>query len=289
MSFLTETQRRSVFENVIRLIDTRFMGADADTSKLRQEHETTVVTSDTPEAFEHAIDGLLRALGTSHTGMFHESRPRSAGRIAMAATLTKAETSDGQRWVFQDVHPGGVAAAASISPGDVLLAIVRSPAATTFSWPAGWTELVETGADASDDVESVAWRLADGTEGASITVDAPGSTAGVNELATLGAQSGKDTPPVIAFSDEVKAHEKVLRDFLMAHMYRHPHVAAEAKLRVRLQRDQRTRNKIDVRVEDGVAELIGRADRAAARAAQDLVSGDDVDRVHDRVEVTARR
>jgi dGTPase len=35
--------------------------------------------------------------------------------------------------------------------------------------------------------------------------------------------------PVIAFSDEMKAGEKVLRDFLMARMYRHPHVAAEAK------------------------------------------------------------
>jgi C-terminal processing protease CtpA/Prc len=41
----------------------------------------------------------------------------------MAATLTKADTRDGTRWVFQDVHPGGVAAAAGISRGDVLLAI----------------------------------------------------------------------------------------------------------------------------------------------------------------------
>jgi dGTPase len=35
--------------------------------------------------------------------------------------------------------------------------------------------------------------------------------------------------PVIAFSDEMKASEKVLREFLMSNMYRHPHVAAEAK------------------------------------------------------------
>jgi C-terminal processing protease CtpA/Prc len=42
----------------------------------------------------------------------------------MAATLTKAETAtDGHRWVFQDVHPGGVAAAVGIESGDVLLAI----------------------------------------------------------------------------------------------------------------------------------------------------------------------
>lgn len=123
MTFLTEAQRRTVFENVVRLIDTRFMGAEPNTSKLRQEHEAAVLRSESPEAFEQAMEALLRSLGTSHTGMFHESRPRSAGRVAMAATLTKAETSDGLRWVFQDVHPGGVAAEAGISPGDVLLAI----------------------------------------------------------------------------------------------------------------------------------------------------------------------
>lgn len=54
----------------------------------------------------------------------------------MAATLTKAQTGDGMRWVFQDVHPGGVAAAAGIRPGDVLLAIGEQelvpPAATPF-------------------------------------------------------------------------------------------------------------------------------------------------------------
>jgi len=136
MSFLTESQRRTVFENIIRLIDARFMGKDPDTAKLRQKHEKAVVTSDTPEAFEQAVDTMLRALGTSHTGMFHESRPRSTGRIAMAATLTKAETPDGLRWMFQDVHPGGVAAAAGIAPGDVLLAIgqqeVTPPTAIPF-------------------------------------------------------------------------------------------------------------------------------------------------------------
>ena len=31
------------------------------------------------DAFEAAIDGGLKSLGTSHTGFFHESRPRSTG------------------------------------------------------------------------------------------------------------------------------------------------------------------------------------------------------------------
>jgi carboxyl-terminal processing protease len=123
VAFLTAAQRQSVLDRVIRLIDTKFMGIEPNTAKLRDEHGPAIVNADDPEVFELAINTLLQALGTSHTGLFHESRPRSTGRIAMAATLTKAETPDGQRWMFQDVHPGGVAAAAGIVPGDILLTI----------------------------------------------------------------------------------------------------------------------------------------------------------------------
>ena len=124
MTFLTEPQRRTVFDKVLMLVDTKFAGAEIDVGRLREAHEARVVNSHTPEEFEQAVDGVLRDLKTSHTGLFHEARPRSAGRIAMAATLTKAVTArDGHRWVFQDVHPGGVAAAVGIESGDVLLAI----------------------------------------------------------------------------------------------------------------------------------------------------------------------
>lgn len=136
MSFLTEAQRQSVFDKTLQVIATKFAGPDVDVQKLRTEHERTVVRSETASAFEEGIDALLRSLGTSHTGFFHESRPRATGRVAMAATLMKAETPEGERWVFQDVHPGGVAAAVGISPGDVLIAIdgreVVPPTAVPF-------------------------------------------------------------------------------------------------------------------------------------------------------------
>ena len=123
MTALTEVQRRAVFDKVLQLIATKFAGPEQDARSLREAHEAGIVGSQTVEDFEARMDALLRALGTSHTGFFHESRPRATGRIAMAATLMKAHTGDGERWVFQDVHPGGVAAAAGISPGDVLVAI----------------------------------------------------------------------------------------------------------------------------------------------------------------------
>jgi len=118
-----EAQRRSVLDEVLQTVDEKFMGPDTDTARLRQEHEEAILRSETPEQFEAEMNGLLRALGTSHTGFFHESRPRAAGRIAIAATFMKAETGDGLRWVFLDVHPGGAAALAGIRPGDILLTV----------------------------------------------------------------------------------------------------------------------------------------------------------------------
>jgi C-terminal processing protease CtpA/Prc len=137
VTFLTEAQRRTVLDKVLMLVNTKFIGADVDVNQLRDVHEARVVNANTPEDFEESLNGLLRDLKTSHTGVFHEARPRSAGRIAMAATLTKADTTtDGQRWVFQDVHPGGVAAAVGVASGDVLLSVddqdLVPPAAIPF-------------------------------------------------------------------------------------------------------------------------------------------------------------
>ncbi len=65
MTFLTEPQRRTVFDKVISLVDTKFSGADVDVSQLRDVHGPRVVGSRTLEDFEQALDGLLRDLKTS--------------------------------------------------------------------------------------------------------------------------------------------------------------------------------------------------------------------------------
>ena len=123
MSYVNQLDRRAVLDNVLKAIDTKFMGPDVDIGTLRANHESAILNAETREAFESEMNALLRALGVSHTGFFHEAVPRAAGRVALAATFTKAETADGRRWMFQDVHPGGVAAAAGVRPGDVLLSI----------------------------------------------------------------------------------------------------------------------------------------------------------------------
>jgi carboxyl-terminal processing protease len=118
-----EAQRRTILNHVLTVVDRKFMGAEPDTAALRERHEPKVIRAQTKADFEDAINGMLRDLGVSHVGFFHETTPRAAGRIAIAATLMKAQTSDGVRWMFQDVHPGGVAAQAGIQSGDVLLKI----------------------------------------------------------------------------------------------------------------------------------------------------------------------
>lgn len=120
---LSESQRRDILSKVLQTIDKQFMGAEPDTARLRREHEDAIVGSADVDQFEAAMNALLRSLGTSHVGLFHDSRPRAAGRVAIAATFMKTDTPDGPRWMFQDVHPGGAAAGAGIKPGDVLLTI----------------------------------------------------------------------------------------------------------------------------------------------------------------------
>jgi C-terminal processing protease CtpA/Prc len=134
---LTAADRRTVRDAVLRCIDTKFMGPDVDLDSLRRVHEGRVVDAESTEAFEAAMNAMLKDLGVSHTGFFHESAPRTAGRVAIAATFAKVQTSDGERWMFQDVHPGGAAAVAGIRPGDVLLSVggkeLTPPAATPFT------------------------------------------------------------------------------------------------------------------------------------------------------------
>lgn len=133
---LTAAERRKVLDHVIGTIERKFMGELSDLATLRSGHEAAIIDAPGPDAFEAAVNGMLRALGVSHTGFFHESSPRTAGRVAIAATFTKATTADGERWVFLDVHRGGSAHAAGIRPGDVLLAVegkdLAPPEATSF-------------------------------------------------------------------------------------------------------------------------------------------------------------
>jgi C-terminal processing protease CtpA/Prc len=137
MPLLSEDARRSVLDAVLTAVAAKSIVEAPDVTGLRAAHERNILEASTPADFEAAMNTMLRDLGISHAGFFHESSPRTAGRVAIAATFTRAETADGERWVFQDVHPGGAAHSAGIKPGDVLLSVrgkeLIPPEATPFT------------------------------------------------------------------------------------------------------------------------------------------------------------
>jgi len=140
MPVLNESQRRQVFRSVVSTTASKFADPKMngiDWQGAAAAAEASILNAIGANEFELRINELLQKLGTSHIGFFHGERPRSPGRIAIAATFLKAQTTDGPRWMFQDVHPGGLAANAGIQPGDVLLRLNREeivpPASATFS------------------------------------------------------------------------------------------------------------------------------------------------------------
>ena len=77
----------------------------------------------------------------------------------------------------------------SISAGDILFAIIRCPTDTLFTWPGDWEVISDSNKnDASDDTTGVAWKIADGSEGATISIGlgTAGRLAGLCYLITGG-------------------------------------------------------------------------------------------------------
>lgn len=121
---LSIDQRREVLNSVFRALETKLAvpNGEIDLNGTRAAHEAAVLRLSETEEFEQCVNAMLKDFRLSHLGFFHEAKPRAAGRIAIAATFLKAQASDGERWMFQDVHLGGAAANAGIEPGDCLLA-----------------------------------------------------------------------------------------------------------------------------------------------------------------------
>ena len=86
---------------------------------------------------------LVRRLGTSHTGFFHQSVRRVPARLSIGATFHKIGSDADTRWMVQDVHEGGPANAAGLQPGDVIQTIDGSCP------PAGEPPMFAMGTDVS--------------------------------------------------------------------------------------------------------------------------------------------
>ena len=127
---LTSAQRAEVFDKTAAKVtkeyfDPKFNGTDWP--RVAREARDRIIALTDPEEFETGMHELVRKLGTSHTGFFHQSARRVPGRLALGVTFRRAETEAGPRWVAQDVHAGGPGHAAGLRPMDVLTAIDGNP------------------------------------------------------------------------------------------------------------------------------------------------------------------
>src|SRR5260370_30216026 len=56
-----------------------------------QEQRNAIVALNDPDAFELGMHGLVRSLGTSHTGFYHQSDRRVPGGLGIGASFRRAE------------------------------------------------------------------------------------------------------------------------------------------------------------------------------------------------------
>lgn len=127
---LSRTDREKIFHKTCETVEKQYFDPSfngKDWPALVEEHRGAILDASDPSQFEGAMHNMVRQLGTSHTGFFHQSVNRVPGRLAVCATFRKTETPDGMRWMFQDVHAGGPADKVGIRPLDMLLSIDGQP------------------------------------------------------------------------------------------------------------------------------------------------------------------
>ncbi|HEX7359200.1 MAG TPA: S41 family peptidase, partial [Bryobacteraceae bacterium] len=122
-------QRARIFDKVFKEVtrhyfDPKFNGTDWPQLALSSRDE--IVTVEDPEAFELAMHGLVRRLGTSHTGFFHQSVRRVPARLAIGATFSRRTVNGSALWAAT-VHSGGPADTAGLKPGDILISVDGKP------------------------------------------------------------------------------------------------------------------------------------------------------------------
>ena len=129
-----QTQKEEILQQVSRLVEKKYFNPEFSAEKWRALIDTKapeILNGGNAEDFERRMHDLVSQLGSSHTAFYHRNWRPMPPRQSICATLQQCETTDGLRWMFQDVQEGGPAARAGVCKGDLLVGIdaegVRPP------------------------------------------------------------------------------------------------------------------------------------------------------------------
>jgi carboxyl-terminal processing protease len=121
---LTRSDRQNLLGKITTLVAQKYYDPAFGGKNWQQivaKHTDSVIQADTVDGFEAAVTSMLQDLNSSGMGLLGPTT-KITPRSAINASFRRVETAtDGARWVFQDVLPGGVAARAGVRPGDALI------------------------------------------------------------------------------------------------------------------------------------------------------------------------
>jgi carboxyl-terminal processing protease len=123
---LTRSDREELLQRIENTVQEKFYDPKFNGKNCKEivaNHRQLIANADSDPAFEAAVSVMLDELGSSGLGILgpHTAvTPRSSINASFRAVYTPTE---GLRWAFQDILPGGVAARAEIKPADLLIAV----------------------------------------------------------------------------------------------------------------------------------------------------------------------
>ena len=123
---LTRGERERLLSKIAGLVQTKFYDptfGGRNWNDIVAHHREAILNADSTRTFEDNVSAMLTELNTSGLGLLSKQTAITSRNSINASFRSVETTHDGQRWVFQDVHPGGVAARAGIQPADALIKI----------------------------------------------------------------------------------------------------------------------------------------------------------------------
>lgn len=120
---LNKTQRSAILAKIEKTVAEKYYDPAFDQNAWQaivSKHRSAILNAGTPEAFESAAVAMLNELSPRTLGLLSKRTPINP-RNAINASFSVQIVSEGLRWVFQDVLPGGVATQAGVKTGDILL------------------------------------------------------------------------------------------------------------------------------------------------------------------------